>query len=44
MKSGENWSSSFIEKKTFKDFMILYIYIAKGQGKITPRGQNIDFN
>ena len=25
------------EKKTFKDFMILYLYIAQGQGQITPR-------
>ena len=24
------------EKKTFKDFMILYLYIAKGQEQITP--------
>ena len=24
------------EKKTFKDFMILYLYIAQGQGQITP--------
>ena len=27
------------EKKTFKDFMILYLYIAQGQGQITPVGQ-----
>ena len=25
------------EKKTFKDFMILYMYIAKGQGQITHK-------
>ena len=24
------------EKKTFKDFIILYLYIAQGQGQITP--------
>ena len=24
------------EKKMFKDFMILYLYIAQGQGQITP--------
>ena len=32
------------EKKTFKDFMVLYLYIAQGQGQITPRGQNSDPN
>ena len=31
------------DKKTFKDYMISYMYIAKRQGQITPRGQNIDF-
>ena len=25
------------EKKTFKDFMILYMYIAQGQGQITHK-------
>ena len=25
------------EKKTFKDFMILYMYIAQGQGQINPK-------
>ena len=24
------------EKKTFKDFMVLYLYIAQGQEQITP--------
>ena len=36
-----------LEKKTFKDIMVLYLYIAKGQGHITPRGeggQNFDPN
>ena len=33
MKSGENWSGGS-EKKTFKDFMVLYLYIAQGQGQI----------
>ena len=32
------------EKDTYKDYMILYMYIAKGQGHITPRGQNVDFH
>ena len=26
------------EKKTFKEFMILYLYTAQGQGQITPGG------
>ena len=25
------------EKKTFKDFTILYMYITQGQGQITPK-------
>ena len=25
------------EKKTFKDYTILYMYLAQGQGPITPR-------
>ena len=25
------------EKETFKDFRILYMYIAEGQGQITPK-------
>ena len=29
-------SQAVSEKKTFKDFMILYLYIAQGQGQITP--------
>ena len=32
------------EKTTFKDSMILYMYIAQGQGQITPWGKNFDFN
>ena len=32
------------EKKTFKNNIILYMYIAQGQGQITPRGQNFDCN
>ena len=27
------------EKKTFKNYTILYMYIAQGQGQITHRGQ-----
>ena len=33
-----------LEKKTFKDFKVLYLYIAQGQGQITPRKQNFDSN
>ena len=32
------------EKKTFKNYTILYMYIAQGQGQITPRGQNFYYN
>ena len=32
------------EKKTFKNYTILYMYIAKMKGQITPRGQNFDYN
>ena len=37
---------SVSEKKTFKDYMSLYMYEykAKGQGQITPMGQNFDCN
>ena len=33
-----------LEKKTFTDFKVLYLYIAQEQGQITPRGQNFDPN
>ena len=29
---------SVAEMKTFKDYTILYMYLAKGQGQITPGG------
>ena len=32
------------EKKTFKNFMDLYLYITQGQGQITPREPNFDPN
>ena len=35
---------SVLEKKTLKDFMVLYLYIAQGQGHITHRRQNFDPN
>ena len=31
-------------KKTFKNYTILYMYTAQGQGQITLRGQNFDYN
>ena len=31
-----------LEKKTFKDYMIVYRYIAQGQGELTPGGQTFD--
>ena len=31
------------EKQTFKNYTILYMYIALGQGQIT-KGQNFDYN
>ena len=37
-----------LEKKRFKEFMVLYLYIAQEQGQITPGGgggvQNFDPN
>ena len=29
------------EKKTFKDYKILYMYIAQGQGQRTPRDKSL---
>ena len=40
MKSGENCSSGLRKE----NYTILYMYIAQGQGQITPRGQNFDYN
>ena len=35
----EKMGQAVSEKNTFiKDFLILYLYIAQGQGQITPRG------
>ena len=36
--------SQTISEKTFKGYMILYMYKAQGQGQITLRGQNSDCN
>ena len=41
--SGENWPVG-LEKTTLKDVNVLYLYIAQGQGQITPRRQNFDPN
>ena len=43
MKSGQNFKV-VSRNKTLKDYMILKMYIAKGQGRITTRGQNFDCN
>ena len=32
------------EKKTFKNYTILYMYIAQWQGQITLKGQKFDYN
>ena len=32
------------EKKTFKNYTILYMYIVQRQGQITLRGHNFDYN
>ena len=42
VKSGENCLHSFREGD--KNYTILYLYIALGQGQITPRRQNFDCN
>ena len=36
VKSGKKISQSVLEKKTFKDYKIVYMNIAKEQGQITP--------
>ena len=33
-----------VSEKTFKNYTILYMYIAQGQGQITLRGQKFDYN
>ena len=37
-------AQSVSEKKTFKNYTILYKYVAQGQGQITLSGQNFDYN
>ena len=37
-------AQAVLEKKAFENYTILYMYVAKGQGQITPRGQNFDCN
>ena len=36
--------SQTVSEKTFKNYTILYMYIAQGQEQITSRGQNFDCN
>ena len=33
-----------VSEKKFKNNTILHMYVAQGQGQITPRGQNFDCN
>ena len=33
-----------VSEKTFKDYMILNMYVAQGQGHITAKGHNFDCN
>ena len=37
-------AQAVLEKKTFKNNTILYMYIAQWQGQITLKGQNFDYN
>ena len=37
-------SQVVLEKKTFKNFTIIYMYIAQGHGQISPWGQTFDCN
>ena len=39
-----NIAQAVSEKKTFKNYSILYMYIAQGQEQITPSGQNFECN
>ena len=41
--SMKNCSIGF-RKRTFKNYTVLYMYIAYVQGQITPRGQKFDCN
>ena len=41
---GDITAQAVSEKKTFKNYTILYMYIAQGQRQIIPRGQNFDYN
>ena len=47
-KEGPMWNlvkiGQLVSKKTFKDYMILYLYTAQVQGQITPGRQNFDHN
>ena len=46
---GPMWSlvkiaQTLSEKRTFKNYTIIYMYIAQRQGQITLWGQNFDYN
>ena len=42
---GSMWNlvkiRELVSEKTFKDFMVLYLYIAQRQGQITPPGWGV---
>ena len=55
LTEGPTWNlvkiGQVVSEKMFKDFMVLYLYIAQGHGQITPRvcvgwggGQTFDPN
>ena len=48
LTEGPMWNllktaQAFSEKKSFKNYTILYMYIALEQGQITPREKNFDY-
>ena len=48
LTEGPMWNlvkiGQVVSEKKFKDFMVLYLYLAQGQGQITPWGQNSHLN
>ena len=44
LSEGPMWNlmkiGQVVLEKTFKDFMVFYLYKAQGQGQVTPRVQN----
>ena len=49
LTEGPKWNlvkiaKAVSEKKTFKNYTILYMYTTQEQGQITSRGQHFDYN